>query len=48
MFLAQLAAFLMLHHHAHWVSLLTNGLVSDHRFLHIITWAAKHGFAYQP
>jgi hypothetical protein len=47
MFLAQLAAFLMEHHHIHWISLLINGPLNDRTYLRIITWAAKHGFMYQ-
>ncbi len=45
MFLAQLAAFLTAHHHAHWASVLPQ--LGPHRFAVIYDWALRHGFAYQ-
>jgi hypothetical protein len=48
MFLAQLAAFLLTHHHAGWVHLLTSGPLSPGKYARILTWAARHGFIYQP
>lgn len=48
MFLAQLAAFLLAHHHAHWVQLLTSGPLSPHKYARILGWAVRHGFTYQP
>ena len=45
MFIAQLAAFLLSHHHAHWAHILTT--CPHWRFRHILTWATRHGFRYQ-
>ena len=44
MFTAQLAAFLQLHHHAQWVTVLVTG--GHPSFSHIYTWALRHGFVF--
>lgn len=46
MFVAQLAHFLMAHHHAHWAQILTT--CSAQTFDRIEHWAIAHGFKYQP
>lgn len=46
MFLAQLAAFLVAHCHAHWAAILAT--CSPHKFALIYHWAMCHGFRYQP
>lgn len=43
MFLAQLAAWLVTHHHAAWVPGLFSG-----RFTWLALWAARHGFRFTP
>lgn len=45
MFTAQLALFLINHHHAHWAAILTS--CPPHRFAHIFAWAVRHGFRFQ-
>jgi hypothetical protein len=45
MFIAQLAAFLVAHHHQHWIPGL---FTSTARFVWLSQWAARHGFTYQP
>lgn len=45
MFLAQLAEFLITHHHAAWVPGL---FTSNHAEQLRQAWAARHGFVFQP
>ena len=46
MFMAQLAQFLLHHHHAGWAHHLLT--MSPHRFAHVLHWARRHGFRYTP
>lgn len=46
MFLAQLMAFLIAHHHAAWVAAYFTG--HGHTFQWLLVWAQHHGFRYQP
>jgi hypothetical protein len=45
MFAAQLAAFLIHHHHAMWAAQLTTDSLA--RFARALAWALRHGFVYQ-
>ena len=47
MFAAQLAAFLIIHHHIRWALLLFNGPLSPAEYARILAWAVRHGFTYQ-
>jgi len=46
MFVAQLASWLVAHHHQHWADIITT--CSPHKFAQIYAWAKAHGFVFQP